>query len=620
MRMRSTRRWFYQLAACLPLAALLLISPLLAAAPPKTVAGELSLKDASGATRRLDQVAGARATVFLFIGTKCPISNSYAPEFAALEKAYGPKGVRLVLVYPDPHATAAETAKHTRSYRLSHLPILLDTEQKLADALGARVTPEAFLLDKGRTVRYAGRIDDGYADRGQRRARVSSRDLRTALDAVLGGKSVAAPRTKAVGCSIERAATRVASSGPTYARDVAPILQANCQSCHRAGEIGPFPLESYEDARRWAQNIVAVTASRRMPPWKPVAGHGDFQGVRRLTDTQIATLKRWADAGAPLGDKKTLPPPPRFARGWALGTPDLVLTMPKAWRVPAEGKDVYRCFVLPTNLTENRDVVGVEIRAGNKSVVHHVLVYVDDKGRARARDAADPGPGYTSFSGPGFNPTGEMGGWAPGNIPRFLPEGIGRPLPKGADIILQVHYHANGKPEEDRTSIGLHFAKKPVARHLRVFPVLGRNLRIPPGESNFRVTGGIPVPFDARAIAVTPHMHLLGRTMKLTATLPDGTTKPLVFVDDWDFKWQDTYFYKEPIRLPKGSRIELEATYDNSDKNPRNPNNPPKLVTWGEETTDEMAIGFINYIVEDEKDPRAQAMDAASRRDRRAGR
>lgn len=600
MTNRPTHRWRCALAAAALLLPALpaLLSPRLSAAPP-AIPVALPAK-----------VAGARATALVFIGTECPISNGYAPTLAALEKRYRGAGVRFVLVHANAGVTHAEAARHARRYGLGALPILLDPDGKLADAVGARKTPEVFLLDRARTLRYAGRIDDRYADRGVPKARVSSNDLQRALDAVLAGRPVAVARTPAVGCAIERPARQTAAKpvAVTYARDVAPILEANCRSCHRTGEIGPFPLETFADAKRWAQNIVSVTETRRMPPWKPVPGHGEFAGERRLSDTQIDTLRRWAEAGAPPGDLSHLPPPPKLAAGWALGKPDLILTMPEAWRTPAEGKDVYRCFVLPTGLTENRDVVGVEIRPGNKSVVHHVLVYVDTEGRARAKDAADPGAGYTSFSGPGFTETGEMGGWAPGNIPRFLPAGIGRPLPRNADIIVQVHYHATGRPEEDRTSIGLHFARGPVERRLRVFPVIGRKLRIPPGEANFRVTGSVPVPFDAKAIAITPHMHLLGKTMKLTLTLPDGTTKPLIYVDDWDFRWQDTYFYKEPVSLPKGARIDLEATYDNSAGNPRNPHSPPQLVTWGEETTDEMSIGFVNFVVENENDPIARLL------------
>ena len=586
------------------------------------VPAELVLADAAGKGRPFAQVAGKRATVLVFLGTECPVSNKYAPTVAALERQYRAKGVRFVAVYPNAAVTGPEAAKHARAFGLGGLPLALDGQQALADRVGATVTPEAVVLDAHRTVHYVGRIDDRYVARGKAQARVVEKSLQNALDAVLAGGQVRAKPAPAVGCVIERAAktAKVTYTGPTYARDVAPILQANCQSCHRAGEIGPFPLENFENARAMAANIAAVTGAKRMPPWKPVAGHGDFEGVRRLTDARIKTLRAWADAGAPQGDPKELPPAPRFPQGWTLGKPDLVLTMAEPWKTPAAGEDVYRCFVLPTGLAEDKDVVAVEIRPGNKRVVHHVLVYVDTQGRARTKDEAAPGSGYTSFGGPGFLPNGEMGGWAPGNLPRFLPDGIGRPLPKAADLIVQVHYHPTGKPEEDVTSIGLYFARKPVAKRLRTFPIIGNPLRIPPGEKNYVATGGVPVPFDAKAIAVTPHMHLLGRSMKMTATLPDGATKPLVYVNDWDFNWQETYLYKEPVALPKGTQIKLEATFDNSAENPRNPNSPPKLVKWGEGTADEMCIGFVNYIVDNEDDPTVRLLDGLLGGRRRAAR
>jgi hypothetical protein len=390
---------------------------------------------------------------------------------------------------------------------------------------------------------------------------------------------------------------------------VAPILNANCVSCHRTGEIGPFALERYEDAKRWAANIVEVTQTKRMPPWKAVPGHGDFVGERRLTDAQVKTLKAWADAGAPAGDLKQTAPAPRFAQGWMLGQPDLVLKMPQPWTVEADGKDLYRCFVLPTNLAQDVDVTAVEVRPGNKSVVHHVLIYVDTQGRARQKDAAEPGFGYTSFSGPGFTPDGEMGGWAPGNLPRHLPDGIGRPLPAGSDVILQVHYNPSGKQEQDATQIGLYFAKKPVAKRLRTFPVVAP-VNIPAGEANHKTRATFPIPFDAQAITVMPHMHLLGRTIKMDVTAPDGATRPLIAINDWDFNWQDTYTYQQPVRLPKGGTITLEATYDNSTSNPRNPHSPPQPVRWGEKTTDEMCIGFIGYVVDNENDPVVKILDA----------
>jgi Copper type II ascorbate-dependent monooxygenase, C-terminal domain./Redoxin. len=588
--------------------------PTVRAAAPPSYAVVTDVAKGGTARRSLSDVGGKRATVVVFASTACPITNTFAPELRALSKAYAAKGVRLVLAYANAEVTAAEAAAHAREFGLARdAAILIDADQRLMASLGATITPEAFLLDPHGKVRYQGRIDDRYIERGKARGTgPSKRDLRAALDAVLAGKPVKVTKTAAVGCVIEkRAATVAAYTGPTYAGEVAAILNQNCVSCHRSGEVGPMPLDTYEAARRYAANIASVTGAKLMPPWKPVDDHGTFVGERRLTQAQVGALKAWADAGAPQGDPARTPPAPNFPRGWRLGEPDLVLTMPEEWTVPASGDDLYRCFVLPTGLTADQEVVAVEYRAGNTSVVHHVLGFVDTKGQARAKDAADPGPGYTSFGGPGFTPVGEVGGWAPGNLAQFLPDGIGRRLPAGSDIVIQVHYHPTGKVEKDRTSIGLYFAKKPITKQFRVLPVAVRRLEIPAGEKAHQVSQTFPVPIDADIINVAPHMHLLGKTFEMTAKLPDGTEKTIVRIRDWDFNWQDTYTFKEPMRLPKGSLITLTATFDNSAENPRNPNAPPKTVTWGEATTDEMCIGFIGFVAVDENEPLLKLLDRA---------
>jgi hypothetical protein len=308
---------------------------------------------------------------------------------------------------------------------------------------------------------------------------------------------------------------------------VAPILQASCVSCHRAGEIGPFALNGYADAKRWATNIAEVTAKRQMPPWKAVPGHGDFSGVRRLTDAQIATLKKWADAGAPAGNLALAPARAQVpGRRLEPGTPDLVLKMSEPWRVAA-GRQGFIPLLRAAHESDtgqgrgrHRGARGQQARGSPRSV------YVDTKKRGRAKDEAEAGPGLHQLqAGRAFLPDGEMGGWAPGNLPRFLPDDVGRFLPAGSDIIMQVHYNPSGKDEDDVSQIGLFFAKKPVAKRLRTIPIAAP-VDIPAGEVAYRTGVTIPVPFDARLISVMPHMHLLGRTIQLTATLPDGTTTP----------------------------------------------------------------------------------------------
>lgn len=393
----------------------------------------------------------------------------------------------------------------------------------------------------------------------------------------------------------------LAQGAPTFDKEIAPIIYKNCAVCHRPGEVAPFSLLTYHDVSKRAKQIARVTREGIMPPWKAEEGFGEFANDRHLDSSQAALIQQWAQSGAAEGNASDLPPTPKFpSDGWTLGTPDLVLEPDEAYTLGAEGPDLYRCFVVPTKLAEDHYIRAIEVQPGNRKVVHHVIVHFDTTGRARELDAADPGPGYTAFGGVGFKSAGTLGGWAPGNYPSFLPDGIGKFLPKNADLVLQVHYHRSGKVETDRTKVALYFTKAPVDKKIRSFPLAKLLLRIPAGDSNYVVHASLPVKFNATLYRVTPHMHLLGREMKVSATLPDGTVVPLVHVNNWDFNWQTGYDFKTPIHLPRGSRVELEARYDNSSDNPLNPNNPPRTVTWGEQTTDEMCIAFLGYTVDRE--------------------
>jgi hypothetical protein len=391
------------------------------------------------------------------------------------------------------------------------------------------------------------------------------------------------------------------STEPTYAREVSRIIQRNCQECHRKGEVGPFPLETYEHARKRAHDIAAVTASRSMPPWKAMAGFGKkFQHDRSMSAADIATLARWVDAGAPAGDDRDLPPAMSFPDGWALGQPDLVLEIPEVFSVPAQGSDIYRCFVLPTDLPGDTYVEAVEFRPDNRRVVHHILGWVDTSRAGRKRDAADPGPGYSCFSGPEVPYHADFGGWSVGRDPARLPEGVGYSLPKGSDLILQIHYHPDGKPESDRSKVGLYFARNPTRQTVHRPFAFNAGLMLLPGKQNIEVKASWTVPVAVRALAVTPHMHKIGRDMAMAVDYPDGHTEQLIKIADWDFGWQNTYFFDRPIDLPKGSVLKVVAHYDNSADNFHNPNKPPRLVMWGPATTDEMCIGFITVTKKDQ--------------------
>lgn len=387
----------------------------------------------------------------------------------------------------------------------------------------------------------------------------------------------------------------------TFSKHVAPILYKHCATCHRPGEVGPFPLLSYKDAAKRADFIKEVTSDRRMPPWKAVHGTAEFRDERRLSDDEMKTLAKWADDGAPEGDPKDLPPAPTFRDGWHLGEPDLILKMPKPYTVPAGGRDLQLCFVVPIPVDENRTVAAIEFHPGNRKVVHHAIFYLDATGMARLKAGRDGH--YASFGGPGILPTGGLGSWAPGAEPRRLPDGVGKFIRKGSDLVLQIHYHPVGKEEIDQSSLGIYFTKKPAEKLVAGIGLINRRIDIPAGAKDYTRTAKTePLPADCTVLAIGPHMHNLGREMKVEARLPDGTVKPMIHVADWDWNWQGSYAYKEPVRLPKGTVLHLVAKYDNSTDNPRNPSNPPKRVTWGEETTDEMCLCGLQVIADTKAD------------------
>jgi len=380
----------------------------------------------------------------------------------------------------------------------------------------------------------------------------------------------------------------------TFTRDIAPILFAHCTECHRPGEVAPFALLNYEDAAKRAEFLAEIVEQRRMPPWLARPGFGHFAGERRLTSDEIKTIRAWADAGAPEGRSEDLPPVPAFPEGWRLGTPDLVVTMSEPFVVPAQGPDLNRFFVIPIEIPVEKDVVGVEFQAGNPQVCHHAIMYLDRSGNARKRDAATPEPGYSGFIPTGLN-GGVLGFWAPGYTPNFYPQGAGTRLWPKTDLALQIHYHPSGKEEIDQSQVGIYFADKPVERRMSGLTMINFDVDIPAGESRHKMTQSFTTPVDLEIVDVVPHMHYIGREMKLTATLPDGTVRPLIWVD-WDFNWQDLYRYQQVVRLPAGTRIDLEAYFDNSADNPYNPNTPPQRVAFGEETTDEMCICAFRLV------------------------
>jgi hypothetical protein len=421
--------------------------------------------------------------------------------------------------------------------------------------------------------------------------------------AVVMAAALAAPR------ELSRPALASAAA-PTFADDVAPIIYASCTVCHRPGQSAPFSLVSYDDVRKRGQTIVDVTSRRYMPPWHAAraAGFPEMRDERRLSDRDISTLKQWVDAGMPLGDARKVPVPPVFPGGWALGVPDLIVQMPRPMFVPADGPDLFRNVLVEVDMPEDRWIRAIDFAPSARAVVHHALFFAGPAG-AVVRDE-DPLPGLgglglarargTGAAGPGNDGWTGLGGWVPGVTPRFFPDGIAQPFPRHSNIVMQLHFHPSGRAEREDGQLAVYFSTTPPKKSLtgvQVPPLFGfaMGIDIPAGERRYTIRDSFVLPVDVEAFGARGHAHYLGRQMKMTATLPGGATRGLLWIADWDFAWQDSYFFKTPEKLPKGTRIDVEITYDNSDANPRNPRTPPERVTWGRESLDEM--GSMTLLV-----------------------
>lgn len=608
----------------------------------------LSMLDLKGTSHELGQNDLGRVRVFVFLSTECPIANGYTPTLNDLHARVGgagDAGVDLFGVISDATVTREAAAKHFEEFQVS-FPVLFDASGLLADELKPTHVPEAFVFDRHARLAYRGAIDNAWEGLGRRRPKAESHFLSDAIQAAMKNKPLAVARTEPIGCHFEKLPVSDVAAKVTYCRDVAPVVQSRCMNCHRPGQVAPFSLMNYDEVAKHAAQIVEVTQKRIMPPWMPERslvehvsnvlgedskGHVEnvphdqqsrFVGERWLTDRELAIFKTWAETGRAKGNEADLPPAPVFAEGWQLGEPDLVVKMREPFTVRAGGADLLQNFVIPIDIAEDKLVAAIEFHPGNKRVVHHAVLFLDDKGQARKLDAATPEPGYSNFGGPGFLPSGALGGWSVGNTARRLPNEMGRYLKKGSDLVVQVHYHPTGKVEVDQSEIGIYFVKRPVAELLKQPAKLvgsiwmaNYEMDIPAGEKNYRRSTSYVLPRDVILVGVVPHMHLLGRSMKVTAMLPDprsrsrtressagnfttDATSPapqttLISIPNWNYNWQDEYYFERPMKLSAGTRLEVEAAFDNSSGNPSNPSSPPRRVTWGDETTDEMLFCFF---------------------------
>ena len=382
---------------------------------------------------------------------------------------------------------------------------------------------------------------------------------------------------------------RPSADTPTWARDIAPILFEHCANCHRPGEVAPFPLLTAEDAAVRARQIARVTSSRLMPPWLAAPSEPPFVGARRLTDAQIELLSRWADAGAPAGDLAAAPAAPKFTPGWQLGEPDLVVTMPAAYVLPAEGGDRYRNFVLPLPVDTLKYVSAVEVRPGNPRVVHHAAVKIDRSDSSRRLDALDPEFGFAEMEqGEATYPDGHFVGWTPGRTPVRLPDGMAWRLYPESDLVLQLHLLPSGKPEPVQVSVGFFFTDVRPAWLPFILRLGSKSIDIPAGVAGHEIRDRFTLPVGLELHALAPHAHFLGSSVRGSATLPDGTTRELLDIPSWNFSWQDEFRFAEPVRLPAGTTLEMRWSYDNSAENPRNPSHPPQRVRYGPSSLEEM--------------------------------
>lgn len=434
-----------------------------------------------------------------------------------------------------------------------------------------------------------------------------------------------------------QAQTPTAKAAPTFAEDVAPIIYANCSVCHRPGQAAPFPLLSYDDVRRRGRTIARVTADRYMPPWHASRAEG-FERIRderRLTDAELATLEAWVAAGTPSGDLTKAPAPPTFNTGWPLGPPDFVAKITKPITVPAEGRDIYRNVVLEVNVPEDRWIRAIDFAPTERTVVHHALYFVTPASTIVGDNESVPGLSGSNIAGVlgggrrgggrgggrgglggglglAAESWGGLGGWVPGVTPRFYPDHIAQPLPAESNVVVQLHLHPSGREAIVEGELALYFADQaPKASFsgVQVPPAfgIGAGIDIPAGEGRYVLEDSFTLPVDVTAYGVRGHAHYLARRMRMTATLPDGSTRGLLLIEDWDFSWQDSYYYQTPFALPSGTVIKSEIIYDNSENNPRNPFTPPRRVRWGEESNDEM--GSMTLVI-----TTAGAADAAQLR------
>lgn len=548
------------------------------------------LRDYRGKAVALDDVREAKVVVLAFLGVECPLAKLYAPRLASLDERFADEDVVFLGIDSNQQDSTTEIAAFARRHEVS-FPILKDVGNIVADKLGARRTPEVFVLDEARVVRYWGRIDDQYgftkANANYQKQQPERNDLSVAVEELLAGKEVSQPEMPSPGCLIGRIRTSEEDAAVTYSNQIVRILNDRCVFCHRPNQIAPFSLTNYDEVVGWAEMIREVTQLRRMPPWHADPEVGHFANDSRLTDEQLTLIEQWVAAGAPEGDPADLPASPEFAEGWQIPDPDEVIYMGEPFEVPADGTVEYQHFVVDPGWTEDKWIKSVEARPGNPEVVHHILIFVRTPSEIRR-------------GGPGQIGTEWLAAYAPGIRQEPLPEGMARFVPAGSQLIFQQHYTPNGSLQTDRSYLGVVFAdKEEIRKEVAVASAGNYAFRIPPNDPNHRVESTFTFSRNGLLLSLMPHMHLRGKDFSFEALYPDGSSEMLLSVPQYDFGWQTIYSLAEPKPMPAGTKLKCVAHFDNSDDNLNNPD-PSATVTFGEQTWEEMMIGFFEMALADQ--------------------
>ena len=544
-----------------------------------------------GRERTLADYLDGSALVVAYTGVGCPISSKYAPRLSRLSEQFADKHVRFLGINASPQDTREAIAKECEELGLG-FEVVKDFRQELTRRLDAKTTTEVFLFDAGGILRYRGAVDDQYT-LGASRPRPVHNFLADALAAVTAGEAPPEATTAAPGCLLTRLPEAELPEAVTWSRDIAPIIQENCEVCHRPGQVGPFALQTYEQARGWAEMIGSVVEEGRMPPWNADEEfRGIFTNERRLEDGEKAKLLRWIADGMPRGNPDEDPEPKTWFEGWTIGEPDVVFSMERRWaaggepadalpeagfEVPREGVVDYQYFEVQTDFPEDRWIQAIETRPGAADVVHHVLILLEDPKTGARTDFRS----YLAVA-------------VPGDTSTTYPEGYGKRLPAGANLVFQIHYTPNGKQRFDRSSVAMIFCDETPLLEVVTDAILNRGFKIPPGAENYEVRQVHTFAEETAVIALFPHMHTRGKDFRYVAHYPDGESEDLLF-SHYDFNWQEAYVFGDPMVLPRGTRLEVIGHFDNSADNPNNPD-PEAWVTWGDQTFEEMFIGYFDWV------------------------